>query len=137
MRLPWRRSRFVRYRHDGRTVWVRRALRGKHRDYCLCWECELFAPGKPEENCPVANAIHALECERGVTTPVWECRTFLSRAVLRADTAKRLRGVGPEFREIEGEELERYVDERVRRLRLHQAQVNAREHRIEQAPERT
>jgi len=65
-----------RYRHHGNKVAVRSALKGLHRDHCLCWVCDKFQPEYPDDNCPIANALYALDVLTGCVTPVWECPEF-------------------------------------------------------------
>lgn len=67
---------YKRYFHHGRTVWVRADLKGQHRQHCLCFVCALFTPEDREANCPIANALYAICCGEGVTTPVRECGPF-------------------------------------------------------------
>lgn len=66
----------MQYVHHGNDVWVDIDLRGKHRDHCLCFKCELFNPGLPETNCPVANLLYAVCIAEGITAPVYECPDF-------------------------------------------------------------
>jgi len=68
-------EKFITYQHHGRIVWVRRLLKGIHRRYCLCYNCAYFHPGD-ENNCVIANAVHALNVLEDITTPVWECPKF-------------------------------------------------------------
>jgi len=56
----------VKYKHHGVEVSVGKYLKGKHRDYCLCYLCKKF---KPENR----NCLHK------VTTPVWECKKFIEK----------------------------------------------------------
>jgi len=66
---------YERYEHHGNIVWVRRDLKGKHREYCLCHSCGRFKPDT-EENCVTANLIFAICKECDVVLPVWECPFF-------------------------------------------------------------
>lgn len=67
----------IRYEHHGQEVAVREDLQGKHREHCLCWQgCSKFKPGLPEQNCPIANAVYAIDILTGIVTPVWECPLF-------------------------------------------------------------
>jgi len=61
------------YEHHGNTVAVRSDLKGRHRENCLCHTCDKFKPEDREANCPIASEVYALDCERGLVTPVWEC----------------------------------------------------------------
>jgi len=63
----------VEYEHHGQIVKVRKDLKGKHRQHCLCHQCSHFHPAKREFNCKIANDNFALCVKYGVTTPVWEC----------------------------------------------------------------
>ena len=60
-------------------VWVRASHKGLHREHCLCFECGKFSPGLPEQNCPRANLLFAVCIALDMTTPVWECPTFVPR----------------------------------------------------------
>ena len=64
-----------RYVHHGRVVSVQSELMGKHRQHCLCFICNRFAPGKPD-HCPIAKQIYETCVEHGVVTPVYECPEF-------------------------------------------------------------
>jgi hypothetical protein len=67
------------YVHHGNLVKVRYDLKGKHRDYCLCYSCEFFNPSDRAKNCKIANALYALCVDFGVVTPVWECPNYTER----------------------------------------------------------
>ena len=57
-------------------VMVKKDLKGKHREHCLCWNCQKFDPKDREKNCPRANTIFALCVLLDMTLPVWECALF-------------------------------------------------------------
>ena len=69
---------YVKYEHwEGKPeVWVRKDLRGRHREYCLCHSCAKFDPEDRENNCPIARANYAMCVEFNMTIPVWECPYF-------------------------------------------------------------
>lgn len=74
---------YVTYKHweDYMPVFVRKDLKGKHREHCLCFSWEHFHPN-PEgrkENCLIANAVYDNCVKFGITTPVWECPIFKER----------------------------------------------------------
>lgn len=69
-------KRYKAYLHHGTSVWVREDLQGKHREHCLCHFCQKFNPGKPENNCSIANLLYAVCLNNSITTPVWECPEF-------------------------------------------------------------
>jgi len=64
-----------RYEHHGRMVAVQSALRGSHREHCLCYACEKMKPGSPE-HCPIASELYTLVVKHGLVTPVYECPEF-------------------------------------------------------------
>ena len=68
-------SEYVRYVHHGQRVWVRKDLRGKHRDVCLCLACAKFAPNE-DGNCILAQTNYEFCVRTGLVTPVWECPVF-------------------------------------------------------------
>ena len=69
-------KQYLHYEHHGNLVWVRADLQGKHREYCLCYDCERFTPENGKNNCTTANLIYALCCECDLVLPVWECPYF-------------------------------------------------------------
>lgn len=73
-------SKIIFYEHHGKYVGVREDLKGKHREYCLCWQCDNFKPENKEENCPIANLNFALDCLVNIVTPVWECPKFCKKS---------------------------------------------------------
>ena len=75
-------ARFVQYEHHGRKVWVERALKGDHRQFCLCYNCQHFIPEDEiddYEQCPIAEKVYETCLEEGLVTPVWECPDFISK----------------------------------------------------------
>lgn len=69
-------SNFIQYEHHGKTVWVHKDAKGKHRQWCLCFSCEHFNPGTPEKNCPIANLNFAVCLAHDLVLPVYECPKF-------------------------------------------------------------
>jgi hypothetical protein len=67
---------YEKYIHHGIEVWVDPTLKGKHREYCLCWSCAKFNPDDGQKNCKIANLLFAVDCAQGITTPVFECHEF-------------------------------------------------------------
>lgn len=67
-------SEIVEYEHHGAMVKVREDLKGRHRDFCLCFteNCKKFKPGQPD-NCPIAQATFENCVKFNTTTPMWEC----------------------------------------------------------------
>ncbi len=57
-------------------VWVRRVLKGRHREHCLCYSCDRFKPEDREKNCRVANLLYELCRTLNIVIPVWECPKF-------------------------------------------------------------
>jgi len=66
------------YEYHGGVVSVRSDLKGKHRDHCLCYHCEKFKPGTPDQ-CVVAQADYRNCVKFNIMTPVWECPIFKKR----------------------------------------------------------
>lgn len=73
--IPGSVHSYEQYEHYGVTVWVRSDLKGKHRDYCLCWKCDQFHPGQVT-NCPIAQILYQNCVTFDIVTPVWECPKF-------------------------------------------------------------
>lgn len=86
----------IEYEHHGRSVKVRKDLKGLHRDYCLCFRCGVFKASASNEKllaelqsgirelinkaekglqsgCSKSAVLYALCREMNMTTPVWEC----------------------------------------------------------------
>jgi hypothetical protein len=67
---------FQQYEHHGRMVFVQAELKDKHREHCLCYNCNAFIPQVPDLNCPIANVLFNFCILEGIVTPVWECPKF-------------------------------------------------------------
>lgn len=67
-----KRKSLVKYEHHGKLVVGYAEQVGKHRGSCLCYDCDLFKPGK-EDNCEKADAVYKNCVDLDITTPVWEC----------------------------------------------------------------
>lgn len=68
-------SEFEQYKHHDAIVWVRKDLKDKHRDHCLCHSCVKFSQDR-EFNCLRSNHIYSLCNMLDMVTPVWECPSF-------------------------------------------------------------
>jgi hypothetical protein len=71
------------YEHHGARVAVRSALKGTHRDLCLCYDCESFAPAEEGQasGCPIANAVYENAVKYDLVSPVLECPQFKESVV--------------------------------------------------------
>ena len=67
------------YRHHGKAVHVRKDLKGKHWEHCLCGDCAVFNSQDREKNCSIANMLYALCVLHDIVIPVWECPGFIKR----------------------------------------------------------
>lgn len=67
--------KYVQYEHHNEVVTVREDLKGKHRNVCLCYDCEKFKADAPEK-CKIAHALYELVCKSRIVAPVWECAEF-------------------------------------------------------------
>ena len=68
-------SKYLKYNHHGKDVWVREDLKGKHRDVCLCFSCRRFFPGE-DRNCNIAKELFKNCIKFDLVTPVFECPEF-------------------------------------------------------------
>ena len=82
----------IKYIHHGKEVWVRKDLKGTHREHCLCFQCEKLNIGDREKNCPIANELYKNCVKFNVTTPVFECPEFIGKD--RKVIEQRLRDLG-------------------------------------------
>jgi len=69
-------DKFVRYKHHGEVVAVRKFIKGKHREFCLCHVCEKFFPNQ-QKNCLKAQTLYKIDLKYHLVTPVFECPVFL------------------------------------------------------------
>jgi hypothetical protein len=67
---------YEKYEHHGNVVWVRSDLKGKHREHCLCFNCNELNIDNRKKNCSIANALYKLDVKYAITTPVFECPYF-------------------------------------------------------------
>ena len=63
-------------------VAVRSDLKGKHREYCMCFDCTEFNPDT-EYHCPIAKAVYNNCVEFDIVSPVWECPKFYPKATVQ------------------------------------------------------
>jgi hypothetical protein len=74
------KDRYDLYLHHGeRLVWVRKDLKDRHREHCLCHSCEKFKPESRDKNCSIANLVYALCVVENLVLPVWECPVFMRK----------------------------------------------------------
>lgn len=66
----------IEYEHYGCPVKVKKHLKGKHKDYCLCYQCIRFRPDDISKNCPIAQDIYELCKKYNLVLPVWECPLY-------------------------------------------------------------
>jgi hypothetical protein len=67
------------YEHHGVTVAVQSHLKGKHREHCLCYQgCKWFKPGE-DDNCFIAQELYEFCVNNNMTTPVFECASFIAK----------------------------------------------------------
>ena len=71
-------SKYEQYEHHGCEVWVEKKLKGKHRDHCLCWNCQSFKPDTVD-NCKIAASLFKICQEHNLVTPVYECQIFKAK----------------------------------------------------------
>ena len=64
---------YTKYEHHGKEVTVKTELKGRHRGFCLCYECKKFNLLDRENNCHIANNIYKNCVDFNVVTPVFEC----------------------------------------------------------------
>ena len=67
--------RYIRYEHHDVMTNVRAGLKGKHRQFCICYDCTKFHPNQ-KNNCPQANQLYQLCVSHGIVAPIWECPEF-------------------------------------------------------------
>jgi hypothetical protein len=65
----------IEYKHHGERVSCFENMKGKHKDFCLCWRCQFLHPGK-DNNCSRAQELFEFDVKNGMVTPVFECPKF-------------------------------------------------------------
>jgi hypothetical protein len=78
------------YEHHENMVYVRSDLKGKHRDYCLCFNCTKLDIEGLKKNCTIANALYKLCVKYSLTTPVFECPAFNQKNFDKPEVKKTL-----------------------------------------------
>ena len=64
------------YEHYGKKVFVQQDLKGKHRDYCLCFKCKKLDVEDIDKNCPIAKKIFSICIDEHLVLVIWECPQF-------------------------------------------------------------
>ncbi|MDD4873676.1 MAG: hypothetical protein PHE15_01700 [Dehalococcoidales bacterium] len=64
------------YTHHGKEVYVKSELKGQHRDYCLCYSCEIFNVNNPILKCKIADELYNFCVKHNTVTPVFECPKY-------------------------------------------------------------
>jgi hypothetical protein len=64
----------------GRTkVWVRENLKGRQKEFCMCWDCAAFRPEADDRGCPIIKDVLDLAARKTIVLPVWECPEFIEK----------------------------------------------------------
>lgn len=66
-------SNFIKYKHHGCFMWVRKDLKGKNAEYSLCFSCAKL------KDCATVQALCEFDADWDVVTPVWECPEFVEK----------------------------------------------------------
>jgi hypothetical protein len=74
-------SNYEKYIHHGNEVMVHSVLKGKHRKYCLCYNCANFKQFSLNP-CPIAQEVYNNCVKYKLVTPVWECPNFKEQGVV-------------------------------------------------------
>ena len=67
---------YEQYEKNGKTVWVRQDLKGRQKEFCMCWDCTRFKPDTQDKGCAAIKAVLDLAAARSIVLPVWECPEF-------------------------------------------------------------
>lgn len=69
-------SDFEQYMHHNQEVWVRSSIKGKHREFCLCFSCDHYHMNNSRKNCEIANANFRNCVKYNTVQPIFECPKF-------------------------------------------------------------
>ncbi len=70
------RTEYQAYAANGKTVWARADMKGKQKEYCICWACRKFEPEAVDKGCPIIRSVLGLAADTGTILPVWACPEF-------------------------------------------------------------
>ena len=70
--------KFEKYEHHGRERWVRKDMKGKNKDFCLCYSCENFKPNT-QDNCEIAASLYAFIIRNDAMAVIWDCAKFVEK----------------------------------------------------------
>jgi len=64
------------YERNNKKAWVRSDLKGKQKEFCMCWDCMKFKPETDDKGCNIIKNVLSMATERNIILPVWECGVF-------------------------------------------------------------
>jgi len=64
------------YERNGKRAWVRSDLKGRQKEFCMCWDCGNFKPEAENKGCPIINGVLTMAAAENIVLPVWECGEF-------------------------------------------------------------
>ena len=56
--------------------WVRSDLKGRQKEFCMCWDCTGFKSETEDKGCGIIREVLQLASARKIVLPVWECARF-------------------------------------------------------------
>jgi hypothetical protein len=70
---------YEQYEKNNKKVWVRADLKGKQKEFCMCWDCQHFKPDTADKGCKIIKTVLDLATEKTIVLPVWECVSFAQK----------------------------------------------------------
>ena len=70
---------YEQYEKNGQSVWVRQDLKGRQKEFCMCWDCNSFKPEAADKGCLIIRDVLALASQKAIVLPVWECPKFQTK----------------------------------------------------------
>lgn len=67
------------YERNGKKAWVRSDLKGRHKEFCMCWDCKKFTPDTEDKGCPIIKQVLDTAAHHNIVLPVWECGVFAAK----------------------------------------------------------
>ena len=74
-----KRAMYEKYDKNGKDVWVRKDLKGRQKEFCMCWDCARFMPESADKGCATIKTVLELAARNAIVLPVWECPGFQQR----------------------------------------------------------
>jgi len=70
---------YEQYEKKGKKVWVKKELKERQKEFCMCWDCQKFKPEIEDKGCSIIKEVLELAVKKSIVLPVWECELFIAK----------------------------------------------------------